>query len=76
MIFGLTIAWTVNDHHLEFKIAEANKPQTRMYHLHIWDPESSHIHILKPNGVEVDVHTGHNPAPAVLIVTNLCIMKT
>ena len=29
------------------------------------DPESSHIHILKPKCVEVDVHMGHNPAPAV-----------
>ena len=29
------------------------------------DPESSHIHNLKPKCVEVDVHMGHNPAPAV-----------
>ena len=47
-----------------------------MYNLHFLDsPDSSHIHNLKPNCVKVDVHMGHNPAPAVLGLYQTSVME-
>ena len=59
LIFGVTITWIKNDCHLEFKMV-TNGAQTRMRHLYFLDLESLHILNLKPNWVDVDVHTGNN----------------
>ena len=63
-MFYQTIACIENDCHLEFKMVD-NQPQTRICHLHLLGPDSSHTTNPKPNCVEFDVNMRHNPAVAV-----------
>ena len=57
------------DSHFEFKTAD-NRPRTRMCYLPFLDPEPSHLPNLKPNYVQVDIHTEHNPVSRVLEAKN------